>query len=254
MPSKASPYPTPSSMIRRSFWVNAMRVYLVVSGGSLASPSAISRARASSLSRRYDLVDGTPILCRLGIELLPGEDEVAPTHGADHFLPQQVNSIAGHDTEFEVRLILKNCRWGGQHDVGEEDIFGVQSHRAVDRSNQRHFDVQDVHEDLFALAINLVVALWSKEVEAFRADSVHERFATAGQDDHAIVRVRSDVVEQVDKLLMSVSIEDESSPISVKRHFQDAGLRTGQTSIGKAVAIGIKAADGFVPLAAGRAG
>src|SRR3984957_13225731 len=52
MPSNASPYPTPSSMMRRSFWVSAMRVYLVVSGGSLASPSAISRARASSLSAR----------------------------------------------------------------------------------------------------------------------------------------------------------------------------------------------------------
>src|SRR6266702_1082689 len=50
IPSNASPYPTPSSMMRRSFWVSAMRVYLVVSGGSFASPSAISRARASSLS------------------------------------------------------------------------------------------------------------------------------------------------------------------------------------------------------------
>src|SRR5208282_34327 len=35
-------------MMRRSFWVSAMRVYFVVRGGSLASPSAISRARGSS--------------------------------------------------------------------------------------------------------------------------------------------------------------------------------------------------------------
>jgi hypothetical protein len=50
IPSNASPSVTPSSMIRRSFWVIAMRVYFVVSDGNLASPSAISRARASSLS------------------------------------------------------------------------------------------------------------------------------------------------------------------------------------------------------------
>src|SRR5580700_2723866 len=50
IPSNASPSVTPSSMMRRSFWVIAMRVYFVVSDGSLASPSAISRARGSSLS------------------------------------------------------------------------------------------------------------------------------------------------------------------------------------------------------------
>jgi hypothetical protein len=50
MPSSARPKVTPSSMMRRSFWVSAMRVYFVVSDGSLASPSAISRVRGSSLS------------------------------------------------------------------------------------------------------------------------------------------------------------------------------------------------------------
>src|SRR4029077_15581306 len=44
IPSNASPSVTPSSMMRRSFWVIAMRVYFVVSDGSLASPSAISGA------------------------------------------------------------------------------------------------------------------------------------------------------------------------------------------------------------------
>jgi hypothetical protein len=50
MPSSARPKVTPSSMMRRSFWVSAIRVYFVVSDGSLASPSAISRARGRSLS------------------------------------------------------------------------------------------------------------------------------------------------------------------------------------------------------------
>ena len=46
---------------------------------------------------------------------------------------------------------------------------------------------------------------------------------------------------------MRMSIEDEFAPVSVKRRFQDAALRTGQTSIGEAVAIGIKAAHRFAP-------
>jgi hypothetical protein len=50
-----------------------------------------------------------------------------------------------------------------------------------------------------------------------------------------------------------MSIEDEFAPVSVKRRFQDAALRTGQTSIGEAVAIGIKAAHRFAPWAAGAA-
>jgi hypothetical protein len=45
MPSSARPKVTPSSMMRRSFWVSAMRVYFVVSDGSFVSSSAISRAR-----------------------------------------------------------------------------------------------------------------------------------------------------------------------------------------------------------------
>jgi hypothetical protein len=36
--------------------------------------------------------------------LLAGGDEVAAAHGADHFLPQQMDAIAGHDAEFEGGL------------------------------------------------------------------------------------------------------------------------------------------------------
>ena len=102
------------------------------------------------------------------------------THAADHFLPQQVDAIAGHDAEFEVGLVLKNRRWRRQHDVSEQDIFGVQPHRAVHRGDQRHLDIEDVHKDFFALAIDLVVALRAEEVEAVGADRLHERGTAAG--------------------------------------------------------------------------
>src|SRR2546427_8023210 len=47
-------------------------------------------------------------------------DEVTAAHGADHFLPQQIDAIAGHDAEFEVRLILKDRRGSRQHDVDSD--------------------------------------------------------------------------------------------------------------------------------------
>ena len=132
-------------MMRRSFWVSAMRVYFVLSDGSFASPSAISRARGRSFSPRNDLVDGAPLLCRLGVEFLTGEDEIAAAYRADRFLPQEMDAIAGHHAEFKVWLVLKDRRWSGQNDVGEQDKFGVQPRRAVNRGDQRRFDVEDVH-------------------------------------------------------------------------------------------------------------
>jgi 8-oxo-dGTP pyrophosphatase MutT (NUDIX family) len=56
-------------------------------------------------------------------------------------------------------------------------------------------NIEDVHEDFFALAIDLVEPLRSKEVEALRADGLHERSTAAGQDDHAVIRIGGDRVK-----------------------------------------------------------
>jgi hypothetical protein len=169
-----------------------------------------------------NLIDGAPFLGRLGIELLAGEDEIAAAYRADRFLPQEMDAITRHDAEVEVRLVLKNRRWSCQHDVGEQDILGVQPRRAVDRGDQRRFDVEDVHKDFSALAINLVVALRCKEVETLGADGLHERAAATGQYDDTVIRVRPDRMKQVDKLFVSMTIEDERTAPRVKRYFEHA--------------------------------
>jgi hypothetical protein len=64
IPSNASPYPTPSSMMRRNFWVSAMRVYLVVSGGSF--PTVIS----AGSSWRFRLPAATLIRTQCGHDLI----------------------------------------------------------------------------------------------------------------------------------------------------------------------------------------
>lgn len=83
----------------------------------------------------------------------------------------------------------------------------MEPYRAVHRSDQRCFDVQDVHEDLFALSVDLVVALRAKEVEALRTDRLHKRSATTGQNDDAIIGIGGDRVKQVDELFMGMPIE-----------------------------------------------
>ena len=74
MPSNARPYPTPSSMMRRSFWVSAMRVYLVgkwrqlgefsckglVGGdGGQVGASQLTRAPDEGVMDRVDVIEGT---------------------------------------------------------------------------------------------------------------------------------------------------------------------------------------------------
>jgi hypothetical protein len=55
-------------------------------------------ARAGQqLVRWNDFVNRAPVLRRLGIELLAGEDEVAAAYAADGFLLQQMDAITGRD-------------------------------------------------------------------------------------------------------------------------------------------------------------
>src|ERR1700751_497392 len=151
-----------------------------------------------------------------------------------------MDAIARHDARFEVWLFLKNRRWSGQNDVGEQDKFGVQPRRAVNRSDQRRFDVEDVHQDLSALAINLVITSRGEEVETLGADGLHKCVAATGQNDDAIVGVRPNRVKQVDELLVSMAAENKRAAIGGKRHFEYARFRPSQPSIGKTGAISIK--------------
>jgi hypothetical protein len=95
----------------------------------------------------------------------------------------------------------------------------VQPHRSIHGRDHRHLDVEDVHEDFFALAIDFVVALRAEEVEPVGGNRLHERLTAAGQDDHAVIGIRTDGVKQTDELLMRMPVEDQRSAVGVKRHF-----------------------------------
>src|SRR6202049_2902165 len=145
-------------------------------------------------------------------------------------------------------FVLKyGCR-RRQHNIGEQDVLGVQSHWAVHCRDQRHLDVENVHEDFPALAIDLIVALRGEEVETFRTDSLHKRIAAAGQDDNAVIAIGADFVKQVDELFVGIPVKGQRAAICVKRHFQYASLGTGQSSIWKTVAISVKVTHDERPL------
>jgi hypothetical protein len=82
-------------------------------------------------------------------------------------------------------------------------------HRAVDRRDYGNLDVQNVHQDLLALTIDLVVAPGTEEVKTFRTDRFHECGTTSGKDDDSVLRVGTNLVKEIDELLVRMSVEHQ---------------------------------------------
>ena len=144
-----------------------------------------------------------------------------------------MDAVARRDAEIEMGLVLENRRRRRQDDVGEQDVFGVQPHRAVHGGDHRRLDIEKVHQDFSALAIDLVVALRAEEVEAVRTDFLHEGVAAAGQDHNAIVGIGADGVKQVDELLVSMAVKNQRPAIRVQRRLQHAARERVRRALGK---------------------
>src|SRR5712664_3638205 len=109
-----------------------------------------------------------------------------------------MDAVARYDTEGEVRLVLEHRVRRGNDDIGKKHVLGVDRRRSVERGDHRHGNVEQVGEDLFALAIDLVVSARREEVEALGTDAIDESLARSGEDDHSIARVLADLVEELD--------------------------------------------------------
>src|SRR5439155_22340026 len=93
----------------------------------------------------HDLVDDAPGLGGLRVEHLAGQDEIAAPDRADDFRPEQVDPVARHDAEVEMRLVLEHRLGRRQDDVGQQCIFGVQQYRPVQVGDNRCIVVEVVH-------------------------------------------------------------------------------------------------------------
>src|SRR3989442_13947602 len=134
-----------------------------------------------------------------------------------------------------MRLVLEHRLGRRKDDVGQQCIFGVQQSWPVQGGDHRRFDVEDVRENLATLAQDLVVALRAEEIEALRADCVHESVAATGQDHYAIGVVLADRVEQMDELLVGVAVEDQLAAVSVQGDRKSTRLNSSHVRISYAV-------------------
>src|SRR5437868_8714862 len=116
----------------------------------------------------------------------------------------------------------------------------MQQYRSVQRRDHRDVDVQDIHEDLAAVAEDLVVSARREELEAFRIDRIHESVAASRQDHDAVVIVFADLVKHVRELLVGMAVEDQLSSVGVEGHFQDP-IR-GDTTLSRLTEAGYAAA------------
>ena len=162
---------------------------------------------------RNDLVDRAVLLRLCRAQLLAAEQEIATADLADDLGPQDVQAVAGHDAECGMRRILEVRVFGGNDDVAEQRILGVDRHRAIDRRDHRDLYVEKVLEDLRALPEDLVVSSGREEVESIRRDLGAEFIARAGQDDDVVLGIVADVTEGSDQSFVHVAIEHER-PVS----------------------------------------
>src|SRR5262245_36801605 len=98
-----------------------------------------------------------------------------------------MDAVAGYDSEDEVRLVLKYRVRRRDDDISEQDVFGVNGRRSVERGDHRNRNVQQIGQNFLAFTIDLVVAARREEIEALRIDPVDERLTGACQNDYTIV-------------------------------------------------------------------
>lgn len=109
-------------------------------------PAIFARPMHDAVTR-CDLASYAQRLCLLG-----------PERAAAAVRPQQMNAVARHDAEGEVRLVLEHCLRRCDNDVREKRIFGVDCRRSVKRGDHRYRNVDQIQQNLLTLAVNFVVS------------------------------------------------------------------------------------------------
>src|ERR1700722_1615488 len=106
-----------------------------------------------------------------------------------------MDAASRYDSERKMRLILKHGIRRGDHDVAQENVFGMYRCWTVKGRDYRHRDIKQVRQNLLPLSIDLVIAPRREKIEACRVDAVDESVACAGQNYHAIVGILSDLMK-----------------------------------------------------------
>src|SRR5258708_14123224 len=159
-----------------------------------------------------------------------------------------MNAVARYDAEGEVRLVLEHRIRRRDDDIGKKHIFGMNRSWSVDCGYDRHRNIEQICKDLFAFAIDLVVATGREEVEALGIEAIDEGLACPGQDDHSVARVLADLVEELDELFMDVAIEDQRATVGREDDLDHALVRTRQLGMRKCVLVRLESSHRLAPL------
>ena len=98
----------------------------------------------------------------------------------------------------------------------------MRGHWAIDGRDHRHFDTDDVFEDLRALAEDLVESGGREEIETFGRDLGAELIARPGQDDDVVIGIIADVTERPNQRFVHVAVEHEWAASRMQGDLQDA--------------------------------
>src|SRR5437870_3444382 len=155
-------------------------------GSGSKGPCAYTAASTSPWKESLaadDLVDSAVLLRLDRAEFLAAQQKVPTTNLPDDLRPHDVQAVARHDAKSRMRCVLRVRVLGSKHDVTEKGVLGVGGHRAVDRGDHRHLDVEKVLEDFGALAEDLVVACRCEKVETLGRELRAELVPGPRQDD-----------------------------------------------------------------------
>ena len=180
-------------------------MYRNVSGLCFFMCRANSQARGSRGLTRNDLVYRAILLRLRRAQFLAAEQEVTTANLADDFGPHDVQAVAGHDAECGMRRILKVASSAAMTMSQSKAYSECTVTGAIDRRDHRDLYVENVLEDLRALAEDLVVSRRREEIEAVRRDLGAEFVARAGQDDDVVLAIVADVAERPNQRLRARS-------------------------------------------------
>src|SRR5262249_15995252 len=121
------------------------------------SPSQVLRQLPSprqKLVGRQNLGHEAQVERLFGIERLARQKEIAPSIYAQQQRVDNVHAVARHYVGRKVRRILKLGGIGGQHDVAEKGDLGMAPGRTVDGADDRHLNVEQLHQEVATLPLN----------------------------------------------------------------------------------------------------
>src|ERR1700690_4345954 len=132
---------------------------------------------------------------------------MAATYGTDDVGPQRVDSVAGHNTKGEMRLVLEYRVGCCQHGVTQQYVLGMDRNGSIDSRNHWHRNVDQVPEDLLTLLIHFLEAMRGAEVKPGSIDLVNEGFPGTSQDDNRGIVILPKDTKELDVFLVSVRVE-----------------------------------------------